>query len=903
MNINQDNDILALLNGYNLLPTRKDKRSLIQSYYSRINIDNSLCSTTTCSTRPMSHVELLVDKVYQLSEIYLTNQLEQAFIKAKLGKVKPCDYDNTMNVHYWVQHLTIFYQDIISFSNTCSCIDDATLNKFKDKYAIDCILNNIACKKDNLALLYNQIYKVVLSKIPKCDTKLSLSWDDEYYCVCDAEQLLPIVINSIIPTYRTLQIDWTHTATGILYLVEVLDYETQELVASDITSNKQIEIFGLVPNKEYTVRISASNCKSTVSTSQNQETLPIFITVNLIDNRDNQISTDYNISFLGTRQLDEDELFVLDFSFLNILQQTLDVITPNQYSYFSKIILSNIESSQTIFINNETDSKLTKLDYYLGLLTQGRFKIQPLINTTIDIYLDEISYVMNDFICSSTTLNYTSFIINNSEENKIIILPNTATAILNDININTSTLFISSTTVNEILDNTTVLDSDICCKDSELLDLNLTITNIQYNALTVNFTPNQGVATLTITRTNDSSIVFNGTIAAGTGIFNILQSVGLTATTEYLIELTITNCTGSISDSVIITTETSVLLTINNTGAKGNVRLVLPFQTEDINSGDTLALNVSPGMQIEIQVGIVDLDTGTLNSNDININYLSNNFPSRIQSITSGGSPLSESTIPTIPDDNTVKKARKVVFIMPNLNYTVDVLFRELNIVDVDFEDPTCTTLGIGNIVDTIRDTKNQTAGSYQFGDAQGTLISNRFVSRFAYYQLLLFGLANDTIFAIGSIDEFTLAGPGAEPSLTGVPNNVKLNPILQNPLFAASGEENRIGIYRQNPRNSGLPSPDFTFDNSYLTRKLLFVKSPSRDPLLKIDNGQTYLYPNASNISATTTILMFGGSMTTNAVVEVAGQTSMDRVIVTEKLTQDEYNLFISKIQTKYGI
>lgn len=721
MDINKDNDILALLNGYNLLPTRKDKRSLIQSYYSSINIDNSLCSTTTCSTRPLSHVELLVDKVYQLSEIYLTNQLEQAFIKAKLGKSKQCEYDTTMSLHYWVQHLTIFYQDIVSYSNTYGCINDNILSNFKDKYAIDCILENISCKKDTLALLFNKIYKVFLNAIPTCDGDITADWGDEFYCLCDAPELPAITINEIIPTYRTLTVNWNHSTTGLLYLVEVLNYKTGELVNSTVTSEFKTTIDGLVPDTGYIVKISASNCKSTVMTSQNQETLPVFITVNLIDNRDITNTQHYELSFTGTRQLEENEEFILDFTFFNTNQSDVDFLIPNKYAYFNKAIISNIEISETILLTNKDNSKLIKLDYYLGLLTQGRLKVQPLINTTIDLYLDEIVYEYTNGSCEELDLEYNGATIRNTEFSKSISLLDSTTAlsITNAVNVAASQLYINTDNAQSLIDSRILSDSAVCCTDPDILDIGLNVTDNLGNSFTINYTPTeQSTITILITNKITGATIFTGDLSSNINSLIVDDKFGITGNSEYIINVTVKNCKGTKTEELEILTGTTYTLSLNVINDIGNVRVTTPRGgTTEITEVGTTEFILRPNEIATVDVGIVDLDTGNLDANSIDISYPNYKMPLRISSTQINGANSNGVLLNGITDNNGIVRARQHNINMTS-NKTFNVTFTQINpLYDFDFENPNVMLDSVGSPV-------NLDSKVYSLNDRIGTLPS-----------------------------------------------------------------------------------------------------------------------------------------------------------------------------------
>lgn len=925
INKEKETNILSPINLANTIPTKRNRRDLIQSYYTSINLDNGCDGDVKCNYRPLSNVEDLINKSFTLSELYLTNQLEQALVKSKLGKVKICDYDNTMNIHYWVTHLSIFYQDIVSYSNTCDCITDAILNKFKDKYSLDCILENINCKKDKLALLFNQIYNIFIKSIPKCDDKVSLEWDDEYYCVCIAEELPPITINNINPTYRTLEIDWTHQATGLLYLVEVREFDTQELVFSSITSNFSIVASGLRPDFEYQVTISASNCNSQVSVTQNQNTLPVWITVNVIDNRQDQLDTEYQVSFIGTRQLLENEEFVLDFEYLNLFQEELDVLIPNKYNYWSKIDINTIDT-QEILTHNIQDSRITKLNNYLGLFTQGRVRISPLINTTINLYLDEISYEMDQYLCNVNDLIYTHFTTYNSEESISIKLPQSTTLIQNQINLNSSTLFISEGSVQEVLDNISQPNSALCCNDPELTPLNLNITNIGIDTFTVNFTPQVGTGTLTIYQPKGQAIVFSGNIDVTSGIFNVAQSVGLIGGTQYVVTLDVTNCTGLVTGTQTINTEAPVYTNIILPEELSNVRIQYLTETQEATNTGLNRFAVPQGVNVVVTWGIVNLDTGLPDDGSINIESGSHSFPKRITNVTINGVNNSGSLVSGMPDENGVVKARQHSFVMPSTDYDIVIEFEQIQVVDFDFENPVCTdNTQNGQTVATVKDITDTYQGTQATPTGRALLQNNSLVSpnissfdgdNHGYIISPSFPITLKNVFTVGKMNALPTAITTSYWRVAKLDHSSSFNNRHYTPIWAfGNSRGNGVGAHPTAWENTfgyhtpanvapifriNYPTPAFDMASNVGERLIYSFGFNNGSHLLC--NSIEYIWDKNSFVASTGgRQFSFSNSLLEIGTRQGAGRTEVSRILFTEELTTDEYTIIKNKFEAKY--
>lgn len=916
MNIDKNKDVLALLNGFNLLPTRKDKRDLIQSYYPSTNLDNTICTSTSCSTRPLSHLELLIDKVYQFSEIYLTNQLEQALIKSRLGRIKICDYDNTMNLHYWVQHLIIFYQDILNYANVNGCIDDATLSRFKDKYSIDCILENVSCRKDNLALLFNKIYKVFLGNIPICNRTINASWDDEFYCLCEAPELPSITINEIIPTYRTLIINWNHVATGLLYLVEVLNYRTGELINSTTTSDRNTIIEGLVPDTEYTVKVSASNCKSTVFATQNQETLPVFITVNIIDNRDVKVEEHYEVSFLGTRQLNEAEEFVLDFNFFNTNQPAIDFMIPNKYAYFNKAVISNIESSETILLTNQDDIKVTRLDNYLGLLTQARLKVQPLINTTIDLYLDEIVYEYADSSCEGLDLEYNGAIIRNTEFSKSISLLDSTTAlsITNEVNVATSQLYINTDNAQSLIDSRIVSNSALCCTDPDILDIGLNVTDNLGDSFTINYTPTeQSTITVLITNKITGNTIFTGDLSPNINSLIVDNKFGVAGNSEYIINITVTNCTGTLTETLEILTGITYTLTVNAINDIGNFRVTTPREgTTEITELGITEFILRPNEIASVDVGIVDLDTGNLDANSIDISYPNYKMPLRISSTQINGVNSNGVLLNGITDNNGIVRARQHNINMTS-NKTFNVTFTRINpLYDFDFENPNV-------MLDSNNNPVSLDSNVYSINDRMGIIPSisqtdtnlqairkEEHIEFSGSYYSLDYGLAFDT--------------PGGDTDNRRPTTFFVAKPkvVVSNPTTFAVAREIDGGYqyrveevgYRSNylyMNYGGLYSNDFTpsqpayTPNNLNTAFLGILRPNSSGTLFRID-GIDYIKSNQWSHSFSPSRGLIFGNIHSQANLDI-DYYRMLGFAYTTKITSQEELLIKNKMLTKYNV
>jgi hypothetical protein len=130
---------------------------------------------TECKIRELSPVEEAISASMELVRSYLADELEKGQIKEHLGRNSFCEYRAVNDVHYLINLLSIFRQDLDAYIKYCGCIDSDILQKFKDKYQIDCILSNALCGAE---IPIQKIYQLFLPKTGYCDDVKDYEWLD-----------------------------------------------------------------------------------------------------------------------------------------------------------------------------------------------------------------------------------------------------------------------------------------------------------------------------------------------------------------------------------------------------------------------------------------------------------------------------------------------------------------------------------------------------------------------------------------------------------------------------------------------------------------------------------------------------------------------------------------------------
>ncbi|WP_338814047.1 hypothetical protein V9L05_01230 [Bernardetia sp. Wsw4-3y2] len=151
--------------------------------------------------------------------------------------------------------------------------------------------------------------------------------------------------------------------------------------------------------------------------------------------------------------------------------------------------------------------------------------------------------------------------------------------------------------------------------------------------------------------------------------------------------------------------------TIRNTGAVNSyVRVEYDAITIDVAPNSEESIEIGESVSITVTWGIVDLDLGFLDDSTIDISYPNYSFPSRIINATFDSVVQAGNTVVSIPDQNSVKRARSFTFSMPNNDYFAEIKFRELELLlDYNFEDPYCVdSVNDGQQVVTLKDRINR---------------------------------------------------------------------------------------------------------------------------------------------------------------------------------------------------
>jgi len=135
---------------------------------------------TVCDQRPLSELEQIIIEANKLARSVYLDWFNQASVKEKFGKKAVCEYNNMNDIHYFINVLTIFRQELDKYQR-CGCISDDLLNKLKEKYKLACMIGRSACKYDKL---FSDIFKLFLPKFGYCSDKVEFNWED-WVCYTD----------------------------------------------------------------------------------------------------------------------------------------------------------------------------------------------------------------------------------------------------------------------------------------------------------------------------------------------------------------------------------------------------------------------------------------------------------------------------------------------------------------------------------------------------------------------------------------------------------------------------------------------------------------------------------------------------------------------------------------------
>ena len=226
-----------------------------------------------CNYRGLSSLEEIKQEAFNIFRDFLLDKVDQADTKNRLGKDSSCQYIDALKPHYFIDLLSIWRQDLDKYMMECGCLSQDILQKFKDKYDIDCVLEKGLCLPEGDK--YKQVYQLFLPVHGYCDDLTTYEWDG-VECLCNLE-IYPFNKISIIDrTYNTITFGWDSPYPTV-FITEI--YEGVTLIAQGTTTNSEFTFENLIPNTLYRLVVKAINCAGTSQLEITAQTLPVYLTV------------------------------------------------------------------------------------------------------------------------------------------------------------------------------------------------------------------------------------------------------------------------------------------------------------------------------------------------------------------------------------------------------------------------------------------------------------------------------------------------------------------------------------------------------------------------------------------------------------------------------------------------
>ena len=365
--------------------------------------------------------------------------------------------------------------------------------------------------------------------------------------------------------------------------------------------------------------------------------------------------------------------------------------------------------------------------------------------------------------------------------------------------------------------------------------------------------------------------------------------------------------------------------TIKNTGSAGYVRVEYDSVIVNVAPNTEESIPILENVLVKVTWSVVNPDTLTLDANRISIAYPNYVFPARIDKAIFDSVVQTGNIVSGIPDENTIKKARSFVFTMPNNDYFAEVKFRDIEVIDFDFENPICVDNAANNTkVSTVKDTKNiydstNPTPSYRSLFLNNELITDRHQSGYGSFnkiadrnQFMDFSVFQ-TVLSVGKI----LKVPTSTLALPRANNIDQVSPANPTSLnlhfmggwattgsqgFGAVGFERDFGFrcaFKGSPQaGPSTPFLDITqnLNKDFYTRFAVGHKCKTRT------NNTNYVQSNVI-----TQGLLYGirllWSLSDSGGAGGTGGATLKRTLLTERLTANELQILDSKFEQKYNL
>lgn len=123
--------------------------------------------------------DIQVQKAFNLVKDYLYNSMESINELQELGRNQDNELVEINKFHYLINYLIRVRQDIDSYFITkeSGCLTDTEITSFRDKYAIDCLLEQNVCNR-----FTNNIVELFLT-LPDCNSPIIYEWSSNDTCI------------------------------------------------------------------------------------------------------------------------------------------------------------------------------------------------------------------------------------------------------------------------------------------------------------------------------------------------------------------------------------------------------------------------------------------------------------------------------------------------------------------------------------------------------------------------------------------------------------------------------------------------------------------------------------------------------------------------------------------------
>lgn len=222
----------------------------------------NILSTIKCNYNYTSVIERNLYRSYDLVFNDLVEIVQNAYELESLGRQKQVEefYKEVNKVHWIINLLYNAFMDLqTQIENNC-CINEALLQAIKDKYKIQCVLDEFNCSNNNVRLKLWSVYQTL-------------------FTTSDPNKLLNIRYTNITQTSITLV--WVKIGSTP-YTIELRD-ANNVLLNTYTTNNNSYTISGLIASTDYKI-ILKSNIDCYYEDMLEFKTDSFYIYVNLTGN-------------------------------------------------------------------------------------------------------------------------------------------------------------------------------------------------------------------------------------------------------------------------------------------------------------------------------------------------------------------------------------------------------------------------------------------------------------------------------------------------------------------------------------------------------------------------------------------------------------------------------------------